>query len=247
MIRILAHIFMFLILTILTQIGGIAWLVSRLFKRSLLAFLALCLTASVATIWIAPQFGRVPLSCGSSSTLQVQSTLYCALNRHYVVPELKATLTDLATDMDTKIPGTITLVLDANFPFWTGFPLLPHLSHDDGRKADIAFYYKAETGYQPTATKSPIGYFAFEQGPTDCPKAWPSLRWDMGWLQPFWRDLFVDHRRTAAALQWLAQDPRVEKVFIEPHLRQTLGASHPKVRFQGCRAARHDDHIHFQI
>jgi murein endopeptidase len=69
----------------------------------------------------------------------------------------------------------------------------------------------------------------------------------MGWLQPFWRDLFVDHRRTAAALQWLAQDPRVEKVFIEPHLRQTLGASHPKVRFQGCRAARHDDHIHFQI
>ncbi len=238
---------MIALLTILTQIGGVAWLVSRVFKRSFMAFLALYLALSVATIWIAPHFGRVPLSCGSSGPVQMQSTFYCVLNRHYVVPELKETLADLAAKVDERFDGTVTLVLDANFPFWTGFPLLPHLSHDDGRKADIAFYYRSETGYAAKTTKSPIGYFAFEQGPTDCPAASPTLRWDMAWLQPLWQDLQVDHARTAAALLWLSQDDRVEKVFIEPHLRRTLGATHPKVRFQGCRAARHDDHIHFQI
>lgn len=247
MIRLIANTLIIVLLTILTQIGGLAWLASRAFKRSFLAFLALYFCLSIATIWIAPVFGRVPLSCGSGGPVQMQSTLYCVLNRHYVVPELKTTLSDLATDMNAQFDGTVTLVLDANFPFWTGFPLLPHLSHDDGRKADIAFYYGSEAGYQPNATKSPIGYFAFEDGPTDCPAASPTLRWDMAWLQPLWRDLQVDHVRTAAALLWLSRDARVEKVFIEPHLRRTLGATHPKVRFQGCRAARHDDHIHFQI
>lgn len=35
--------------------------------------------------------------------------------------------------------------LDANFPFKDGFPLLPHLSHDDGRKVDIAFMYRYQS------------------------------------------------------------------------------------------------------
>ncbi|MDG1408954.1 MAG: hypothetical protein P8Q50_14385 [Octadecabacter sp.] len=42
-------------------------------------------------------------------------------------------------------------------------------------------------------------------------------------------------------------DQRVGKIFIEPHLAQTLGLNDPKVRFQGCRAARHDDQIHIQL
>lgn len=85
----------------------------------------MCLT--LATVWIAPQFGRVPLSCANSGPVQMQSTLYCALNRHYVVPELKTALTELATDIDAQFAGTVTLVLDANFPFFDGFQLLPHL------------------------------------------------------------------------------------------------------------------------
>lgn len=50
-----------------------------------------------------------------------------------------------------------------------------------------------------------------------------------------------------AALQWLGHDDRVGKVFIEPHLKVKFGAESEKVRFQGCRAARHDDHIHVQL
>ena len=59
-------------------------------------------------------------------------------------------------------------MLDGNFPFITGFPLLPHLSHDDGEKVDLAFYYADDTGYLRGATRAPIGYFAFEDGTSNC-------------------------------------------------------------------------------
>jgi hypothetical protein len=37
----------------------------------------------------------------------------------------------------------------------------------------------------------------------------------------------------------------VRRVFIEPHLKARLDLARlSKVRFAGCRAARHDDHIH---
>jgi murein endopeptidase len=191
--------------------------------------------------------GRVALSCFDQGALQVQSWINCATNRSYVSPELKEVLEDTAKSVEAQFPGTVTLVLDGNFPFLVGFPLLPHLSHDDGEKVDLAFYYADDTGYRRGVTKSPIGYFAFEPGPTSCPKVWPSLRWDFAFLQGMWPDLALDLGRTRAVLQILAADPRVGKIFVEPHLQQTLGVAEAKIRFQGCRAARHDDHIHFQL
>jgi len=149
--------------------------------------------------------------------------------------------------MDQRYPGTITLVLDASFPFLDGFPLLPHLSHDDGAKVDLAFYYQDASGYLPGAVRSPIGYFAFEQGPTPCTAAWPSLRWDLKALQPFWRDYELEPQRNRAVLEILSIDPRVGRMFIEPHLVDSLGATSPAIGFQGCQAARHDDHIHLQL
>ena len=143
--------------------------------------------------------------------------------------------------MSDRFPGSATRVLDANFPFFDGFPLLPHLSHDDGRKVDIAIWYEGGP------LRSPIGYFTFEPGPTDCPARWLTLRWDLDWLQPLWPDLPLDAPRTAHAVEWIAADPRVEKLFLEPHLQSSMGLAHPKLRFQGCRAARHDDHIHLQL
>jgi hypothetical protein len=57
-----------------------------------------------------------------------------------------------------------------------------------------------------------------------------------------WR---LDEARTATMVRLLAADPRVRRVFIEPHLKTRLGLGRlSKVRFAGCRAARHDDHIH---
>ena len=67
------------------------------------------------------------------------------------------------------------------------------------------------------------------------------------WLQPSRPTWTLDQPRTAAILAWLQADPRVLKIFIEPYLAQCLNVTGGKIRFQGCHAARHDDHIHIEI
>ncbi|WP_299023855.1 hypothetical protein [uncultured Sulfitobacter sp.] len=247
MIRIAGHLTAITLLTLITQLGGLAWLAALLFRRRFLAFCAAYLALSLGAVWVAPLTGRVPLPCLAGGALQMQSPLYCALNRHYVTPELAEVLTDYASQMNRRFDGTTTLVLDANFPFVNGYPLLPHLSHHDGRKADIAFYYRNEAGYLDRTTRAPFGYFAFQDGPTTCPDNRLTLRWDMAWLQPLWPDLALDPQRMETSLRLLAADPRVGKLFIEPHLKQRFAPQIDKIRFQGCRAARHDDHIHIQL
>lgn len=203
----------FSFLTVLMQIGGVAYLVGRWLARRggvtrrsarLTVFLLLYASAGVATTFAAPFSGRLPLSC-----------------------------------------------------FGDGFPLLPHLSLDDGSKLDIAFYYRDEKGKPVNgAARSPVGYFAFEEPApaTLLPCAERddllTLRWNMRFLQGVFPAWMLDEARTGSALRWLAlEGPEigVERIFIEPHLAERLGVSHQNVRFQGCRAARHDDHIHFQV
>jgi len=247
MLRLVLHSLLVIALTLLTQIGGLAWLLALVVRRRVLSFLLIYAALSLATAWVAPQFGRVPVSCLQDGPLQVQSWMYCALNRTYVTPDLAEVLEDTAEAVEARYPSTVTLLLDGNFPFFDGFPLLPHLSHDDGEKADLAFYYRDEGGYLPGATRSPIGYFAFEQGPTDCGPTWPSLHWDFDAIQPLWADYALEPERMRAVLEVLSGDPRVGRIFVEPHLVRSLGVGHLGLRFQGCRAARHDDHIHMQL
>lgn len=247
MFRTAFHLFVIVFLTLLTQLGGLAWLLALNFKRRLLVFAVAYVALSVSALMVAPIFGRVPIPCMTEDTFRMKTTAYCALNRQYVTPELKAVLRDFSKSMDQEFPQTTTLVLDANFPFISGFPLLPHLSHNDGRKVDLAFFYKDDDGFLPGVTKSPIGYFAFEDGPTHCPDTSLTLRWNLSWLQKFWPDYHLEPRRMAMALQVLSADERVGKVFIEPHLASRFQAQSSKIRFQGCRAARHDDHIHLQL
>ena len=247
MAKALVHTLAVIFLTVITQVGGVAWLIGLLFKRRVLAFLCAYTILSVSAYWMAPMFGRVPIPCSSDGAYHMQSKIYCVLNRQYVVPELKAAVADLAEEMDQTYPGAKTLILDGNFPYFTGFPLLPHLSHDDGRKVDLAYYYRDENGYSVGKTRSPLGYFAFEMGPTDCQKSRLTLRWDLAWLQGIWPDLRLERQRTSTALKILQRDDRITKVFIEPHLKASLGVHGTKLRFQGCRAARHDDHIHIQL
>lgn len=268
--RLIINSGIFLFLTLLTQIGGAAYLAtlaikSRLtggaFTKTALAsgcFLACYACLGVTAHFLAPYFGRVALPCRTtgSTTLVVQSPVFCALNRHYVTPELFKVTSDLAAFMDKEYPGTRTLALDANFPFIDGFPLVPHLSHDDGRKLDLAFYYRRRNGrYVAGATKSPIGYWAFEEtlgGEQPCSGKSDllTLRWDVPWFRFFHRDYELDVARNRAALQWLtttASATGVSKVLVEPHLAQRLNVNGGVIRFQGCRASRHDDHIHFQV
>lgn len=70
----------------------------------------------------------------------------------------------------------------------------------------------------------------------------------MGWFQPLVRkDLTLGADRTATLIRVLLTDTRGGKVFVEPSLAAALGLADDRLRFQGCRAARHDDHIHVQL
>lgn len=247
MIRAIGHLVIILLLTILTQLGGLSWLIALLFRRRFVTFVALYAGLSFAAMAIAPNTGRVALPCWKSGAVEMQSWVFCAANRNYMAPKLLAALEDTAQGVDAAHPGAVLQVLDANFPFFDGFPLLPHLSHDDGEKVDLAFFYQSDGMPLGTQTRSPVGYFAFEDGPTTCPQVWPTLRWDLDWLQPFWPDWALDDARTATVIRLLAADYRISRIFVEPHLVDRLGLDDPKIRFQGCRAARHDDHIHLQL
>nr|WP_261337460.1 hypothetical protein [Rhizobium leguminosarum] len=207
MFRFALHALIILILTLLTQIGGIAYLVAlaasrawglRRFLAKLTIFLLCYAGATFAASLTAPISGRVPLSCvaGAEDRLVVRSPIYCLLNRNYVTPGVRDLAKALAAHMDKEFPGTVTVALDANFPFVNGFPLLPHLSHADGKKLDFAYYYKDVDGaFLSGATRSPIGYFAFEQPapgderPCEGRNDWLTTRWDFDALSLCFRPI----------------------------------------------------------
>ena len=57
-----------------------------------------------------------------------------------------------------------------------------------------------------------------------------------------------DEMRTRAMIELFAAQASVHKMFIEPHLKTRLGLNAmDKLGFQGCRAVRHDDHLHIQM
>jgi hypothetical protein len=265
MMRLLFHASVVMLLTALTQVGAIAYAVAYLIYRrtklrlpAFATFFAAYAGLVFASNVTAPIFGRVPVPCFASkdAELTVRTPLFCVLNRNFVSPKMLIAARALASHMKGKFSGTITLVLDGNFPFVDGFPLLPHLSHSDGNKLDIAFYYAADGAYLPGRTRSPIGYFAFEvpnsgaKLPCEGRNDLITFRWDFAYLQGLFPAYQLESQRMKEALRWLSTDGQaygIEKIFVEPHLVQSLDAQQERIRFQGCRAARHDDHIHFQV
>ena len=223
--------------------------------RSMGVFLATYLLTSFALLpLIAPIFGRAALPL--MGTLRPLNIGTCILNRHYVKPHLKRQMQRIADKMNVEFEGTITNYLDANFPFFNGFPLFPHLSHNDGRKLDLAFYYK-EDNKPSVSAPSFMGYGVYEQ-PKNNESNYPATcqqkgYWQYGLLSaivPQWnkKDFQLDVERTRALIRLLAEDQSTSKIFIEPHLKQRWQLhSYENIRFHGCQAVRHDDHIHTQI
>ena len=251
----------FTVLTALTQIGGLALLPAVLLERlgkgrAVLAFALGYAALFPAVAVIAPWTGRVRLPCLESEVeaaggLRPATLWTCALHRSYATPVAREELGRLAAAMRDRFPGTETRYLDAGFPFGDGFPLVPHLSHDDGRKVDLALFRSGPAAVpRGDPARGPLGYFAYEPPragePAPCRGVRSWLRWDLDALQPFvYRPL--DAERTRAGVEWLAARERVARMFLEPHLKERLGLESSKVRFQGCQAARHDDHLHVEF
>jgi len=249
---------LFLVLTVVTQIGGFALILARItskkIKRSwsfipLFAgwylFLSVVLTPPLAKI-----FGREKITVNDNLT--PTSVWTVVLNRNYVTPKLNEALQDIANDL----PGDLQLsYLDACFPFVNGFPLLPHLSHNDGKKIDISFMYVTPENVATNLKPSRSGYGVFEvprenelDQNTRC-KSQGYWQYDYSKYLTFGTphdDLKFSNERTKTLLISILNHPNIEKIFIEPHLKNRLNLQSQKVRFHGCRAVRHDDHIHIQ-
>lgn len=263
--ELLVRIVFFILLTIMTQTGGLIYIMTLILSKKLslnkvktrLLFASGYLIFTLLIIpLVAPLSGRSPLPINGS--LRPLNYLTILLNRHYVKHDLKEQLVQAAEAMNDQFPGKSVKYLDANFPFITGFPLLPHLSHNDGRKVDLGFFYTdKETGLASDISPSFIGYGVYEsprEGETNYPQRCKAEGyWQYGFLErvvPQWRadSYAVDVERTKALLKILLAQKETSKIFIEPHLKERWGLSqYDKVRFHGCQAVRHDDHIHLQI
>jgi hypothetical protein len=263
---------LFFLLTVLTQIGGLIYLLSlfthkfidKKFKNAFLkatikfsSFLALYLVFTLLIVpMIAKPFGRVALPLTESNNLRPLNLLTCLLNRHYVRPALREATIEVASQMNKKHPGTIINYLDANFPFMNGFPLVPHLSHNDGKKLDLAFLYREKSGNESNDAPSFIGYGISEE-PRDSEKNTAQFCSENGyWQYSFMKSIIpqgrkdnfkFDSERTKDLVNLYASNPSIEKIFIEPHLKTRLGLTSDKIRFHGCQAVRHDDHVHVQL
>jgi hypothetical protein len=199
----------------------------------------------------------VALPMKETDHLRPLNILTCFLNRNYVRPNLKEAAFTAAKQMNDQFPGTTVNYLDASFPFINKFPLAPHLSHNDGKKLDLAFcYVDNRTGKETNASPSPIGYGVSEE-----PRAGEVNTAAFCAGKGYWQysllmkivpqgnkhNFTFDSTRTKGLVNIFANQPVIDKIFIEPHLKDRLGLTTSKIRFHGCQAVRHDDHIHVQI
>ncbi len=225
-----------------------------LLKRSLLFSILYTLSTFILIPNIAPYFGREKIN--DTYTIQANTFLTKLCNRNYVVPELNSILTAISLRLDKKHNGIKLVYLDANFPFFDGFPLLPHLSHNDGKKIDISFIYQNNKGQITNLKPSISGYGIYvvpkEHESNQSEKCIKNGYWYYDFTKYFTfgkinSGISISEKATRDLLILIANQSSVSKIFIEPHLKNRLQLNTSKIRFHGCQAVRHDDHIHFQI
>ena len=204
--------------------------------------------------YLAPILGREKIK--DSAIIEAHTFFTKLLNRNYVTPQLQTTLKITAASFRKQYPEIKLIYLDANFPFFDGFPLLPHLSHNDGKKIDISFIYENNDHVPINKKPSVSGYGVFE-APTPQEHDQTKVCKQKGYQQYDYNryltfgtinnSLVFSEKATKELLLTIVQQKQIGKVFIEPHLKSRLGVQHSKIRFHGCQAVRHDDHIHIQL
>lgn len=273
LLKIILGLLLICLLTVVTQVGGVVFLISlltfglidkRLNRRwtrvtaKVFSFVTLYLIFVFVVVPLtAKSFGRVQLPVFENRHLRPANIWTCLLNRNYVRPQLREITYKVAEAMNNKYPGITINYLDANFPFIDKFPLLPHLSHNDGKKLDLSFQYNdSQTGQMTNDIPSFIGYGICEE-PKEGEENRPAGCETKGyWQYNLLRDIVsqdnkdkftFDNKRTKELVNNFASHDGLGKIFIEPHLKIRLGLTSSKIRFHGCQAVRHDDHIHVQL
>ena len=265
-----------LLLTLTTQIGGVVYLaclpifrffnekfgrrIIRIALRISVFCLFYCFTTFIIVPPLAEHFGRVPMPSGDDNPhVRELNFIHVLTNRTYVVPQLREVVETAAERLAKVYPEVVVTYLDCGFPFFDGFPLKPHLSHDDGRKIDISFFYTDAATQQPTAERpSWLGYGVCEE-----PRAGEENRAEFCRAQGAWQysfmknyvipqgkkhDLPFDALRTRDLMRAFLIDNRVQFLLIEAHLKKRLDFERVgKVKIPPCNSVRHDDHLHVAI
>jgi hypothetical protein len=255
-------IILFTFLTIVTQIGGLLYVLSEIIFKSFgidnkvyrtAGFIGLyALFTFIVVPFIASKFGREPIHHSTKVTPTTFMTV--VLNRNYVSPKMNRLLKNVSENLN----GTEVNInyLDANFPFFDKFPLLPHLSHNDGKKLDISLIYETSSGEISTKQKSNSGYGVFE-GPMENEFDQIDKCYKNGFFQYSYpkyltlgtknTDLKFSENGTLELIQAILKTQDLGALFIEPHLKERLKLSDGRIKYHGCKAVRHDDHIHLQL
>ena len=263
-----------LLLTLLSQVGGLVFLIClplfnwinkqlvNKYYRTIGKTLSFSILYGFISFLIVPpiaqHFGRVPMPYQSASVfVKPHNFMTVILNRHYVTPLLRQITEGVAEKVAVKYKDSVALrYLDCCFPFWNGFPLVPHLTHNDGKKIDIAFYYTKTIDNQPVSdSPSWLGYGVSEEpraGEENQPEFCREKgEWQYSFMrryltpQYFKKNFKFDADKTTDMVRLFTSDNRVRFALIEPHLKNRLGfQKNNKVRIPPCIAVRHDDHIH---
>ena len=250
-----------LALTVFTQVGGVflwpfwskvyslsakdRWIV-RTAKRFWSLFFIYFALSMIVLPFVAEKTGRkrLPLYANKDLPLGPQSFLFPMLNRTYVQKHAYDTFIRSVKRAAQQEPDMVVRYLDAGFPF-PYLPLLPHLSHVDGQKIDVAFQFKQGEDYVDK-TRSPIGYWGYaKETKSRCTNENTWLRWDFDWMQPHLPNLSLDVRKNRILFKALAKERQVCGILLEPTLHKLLHA--PKLQSNSCSVARHDDHFHVTI
>jgi hypothetical protein len=132
-LKIFFNIVIIALLTVVTQVGGIIYLISiLLIKKStekkrlkrIVIFTCLYLLATFLIIpSLAPICGREKIK--ETESLEAHSFFYIVANRNYVRPELNKETGKIAIEFEKRNRGIKMFYLDANFPLLLSFPSYP--------------------------------------------------------------------------------------------------------------------------
>jgi hypothetical protein len=228
----------------------------KLLQKILFAFGSYLIFISFCLPILAKKSGRVPLPVFKSTNLKPAAAYIYILNRHYVKVKLKEHLNQVQSQFKLKHPTKVIYYLDAGFPFYDKFPLLPHISHGDGKKVDISFIYDNKGKDQYRGNPSMTGYGHFEEprnGEWNTTKQCLIKNKYYGmtkYMPKKWnkRQYILNEQASIDLLKTFSTSKKIDKILLEPHLKGRWKLnSFSNVRFQGCQAVRHDDHFHIQV
>jgi hypothetical protein len=275
-LNILGIMLLFVILTALSQVGGIIlllWLLLYQFfkKRFKNAWVRRGVHVGGFVVFylffmfvIIPPLARiqdrVPLPMSKSGAL-VPVTYWTAIfGRNYIKSEGRAKLENIAEAYVKKHPDLKVKYMDCNYPFRINMPgtknvwilegLLPHITHD-GTKADIALVYNDKNGLSSNLTPTAFGYGS-SVDPLPTETCTPCACEHSGyWQYSFmYRNIprtdYPLNNELSTELIKLFDRNLPYTIFLEKHLQQRFNL-HGNFSQAGCHSVRHDDHFHVTL